>query len=65
MGKKLTPDQVRQRLGYRNVQTIYRKIKSGELKAFNLGTATQPVWRIDQDDLADWLATRATNRAAR
>lgn len=43
-------------------RTVRRYIKAGDLKAVNLGSAGQPNWRIQEDDLMAFLESRKTGR---
>jgi excisionase family DNA binding protein len=39
-------------------RTIRRYIKSGELKAANLGSEEQPNWRITEEDIKEFLDSK-------
>lgn len=43
-------------------RTVRRYIKSGDLKAVNLGSETQPNWRIQEVDFLDFLENKKTGR---
>lgn len=60
----LTPPALAKNLGI-NVHKILAWIKSGELRAVNLGNGNRPRWRILPDDLELFLARRAAQPAAK
>lgn len=43
-------------------RTVRRYIKAGDLKAVNLGSVSQPNWRVQEDDLMAFLESRKTGR---
>jgi excisionase family DNA binding protein len=55
----LTAKQAAERLGVR-VQTVYQRIADKSLPAVNMGTDPHPKWRIDEDELARFIARRTT-----
>ncbi|MSU77461.1 MAG: DNA-binding protein [Gemmataceae bacterium] len=57
-----TPPAVARRLGV-NVHKILGWIRTGELRAVNLGDGTRPRWRIMSDDLQAFLEGRAAQPA--
>lgn len=61
----LTPPEVAKRLGVKPA-TVVSWIKSGQLKASNLSKGVRPRYRVQPDDLADFLDKRQPQqRAAR
>lgn len=43
-------------------RTIRRYIRSGELQAINLGSDSQPNWRIREDDLEEFLEKKKVGK---
>lgn len=57
----LTARQAAERLGVR-VETVYNRIADKSLRAVNMGTDDRPKWRIDEDDIADFIARRTNTK---
>ena len=55
-----TPPQIAKMLGS-NPGTIMHHIKTGELEAYNLGTAKRPRWRISSDALNEFRHRRSSS----
>lgn len=43
-------------------RTVRRYIRSGELQAINLGSDSQPNWRIREDDLEEFLEKKKVGK---
>lgn len=59
MAEIYTIEEVAKRLKVHD-RTVRRYIKSGDLKAVNLGSDSQPNWRIQEEDFLSFLDKRKT-----
>jgi excisionase family DNA binding protein len=57
----LTVQEVADRL-HVHAKTVYGYIRSGELEAIDVGGGQQAQYRIDEEVLKRWIATRKTKR---
>ena len=66
MPKTLTPAQVAELL-QTSVDRVTDLVRSGELAAIDIGAkgAKRRTWRIAEDELARWLASRSTTPRTR
>ena len=60
----ISPPVLAKRLGV-NVHKILNWIRTGEIRACNLGDGSRPRWRIMPDDLRAFLDRRAAQPAAK
>lgn len=56
-----TIEQIAEKLKVHD-RTVRRYIKSGDLLAVNLGSESQPNWRIQEDDFLSFLEKKKTGK---
>ena len=61
----LTVRSVANRLGLAKTDAVLRLIHTGELPAANISSGPgRPTWRISEDDLSEFLASRRATKPA-